>query len=392
MRKGGDPASGGEDGAYPDADGPDIMELAFLERLYRAAGPVASVYLDTTRTTENSAHEIELRWRGQREQLAEKGADEETLKALDSAAGGAKGIPGPQGEALFAARGELLAAYTLSRPPATDRASWWPVADPIELVADLDEGVPYVVVATDRVGADVYAYPAHGDLVGERHFNGATLHINKVPSGGWRQKHQQYHTEEVWFSNAAEVARDVEDAVDMVSASLVFIGGDERARGKLQEHLSERTKELVIELDRGGRGDHDAMEELRRAVDDGLRETAEALRSGRVLDFISDVNREGRAVEGLGDTVSALRLGQVDRLLLNEDRRGEPLLWASRTDPLELAQDRYELTDPTEAIEAPASALMLRAAQSTDSAFTLLPGSDEAEDSTGALLRFSLSP
>ncbi|GAB3440033.1 hypothetical protein GCM10027570_05050 [Streptomonospora sediminis] len=365
------------------------MDLKFLEPLYRAAGPVASVYMDTTRATENAAHEIGLRWRGLREELAESGADEATLKALDSAAGGVTGIPGPQGEALFAADGELIAAYTLSRTPPQDRAALLPVPDPVELVSELDDGLPYVVVALDREGADVYAYPAYGDLTEERHTSGANLHINKVPSGGWRQKHQQRHTEEVWFANAAEVADDVEEAIKSVQAAAVFVGGDERAAGKLREHLGERTTEMLIELSGGGRGDPDALADLRKSVEEGLRRTAVALRSGLMEDFAQDLNREGRAVEGLTATCEALRSGQVSRLLLAGERSSEPVLWASASDPLEVADDRGRLTDPGEAFEAPAGSLLLRAAQATSAAFTKLPSPSDARDGVGAFLRFS---
>jgi hypothetical protein len=368
------------------------MDLRFLEPLYRAAGPVATVYLDTTRTSENAAHEIGLRWRALRERLADLGADEATLAALDGAAGGAKGVPGPQGEALFAAGGRLLAAYTLSRPPQADRAAWLPVPDPLDLVADLDDGVPYVVVAADREGADVAAYPAHGGPVEERQYNGATLHISKVASGGWRHKHYQRRAEEVWSENAAHTAKEIEEAVAAVDAGVVFVGGDERAIGKLREHLSTRTGELVVELASGGRGGSDAMADLRSAVDDGLRETAVALRSGTVLDFTEDLNREGRAVQGVDATAEALRSGQVERLLLAAGGGdAEPTLWASATDPLEVARERTSLTEPAEAFEAPAGALLLRAAQATGASFTRLDGRGDAQDGVGAVLRFTLA-
>ncbi|MUL40437.1 hypothetical protein FZ103_04455 [Streptomonospora sp. PA3] len=348
--------------------------------------------MDTTRTSENAAHEIDLRWRGLRDELARNGADEATLKALDSAAGGVNGIPGPQGEALFAAGGELIAAYTLSGPPPRDRASVLPVPDPVELVCDLDDGLPYVVVAVDREGADVYAYPAYGNLSEERHTSGATLHINKVPSGGWRQKHHQRHTEEVWFANAAEVAQDVEEAVKNVQAAAVFVGGDERALGKVRQHLSHRTGEMLIEISGGSRADPDAIAELRKSVEEGLRRTAVALRSGLMEDFRQDLNREGRAVQGLYATCDALRSGQVERLLMAGDRSNEPTLWASSSDPLEVAEDRARMTDPAEAFEAPASSLLLRAAQATSASFTRLPEPGDAQEGVGAFLRFSAAP
>ncbi|MDT0305140.1 baeRF2 domain-containing protein [Streptomonospora wellingtoniae] len=365
------------------------MDLRFLEPLYRASGPVASVYLDTTRTAEDAAHRIAPRWRGLRKELAESGADEATLEALDSAAGGIDGIPGPQGEALFASGGELIAAYTLSVPPSRDRAALMPVPEPVELVCDLDDGLPYVVVAVDREGADIYAYPAYGDLSEERHTSGATLHINKVPHGGWRQKHRRRHTEEVWFANAAQVASDIEEAVKRVQAAAVFVGGDERALGKLRQYLGHRTAEMLIEISGGGRGDPDAIAELRKSVEEGLRRTAVALRSGLMEDFRQDLGRDGRAVQGMSATCEALRSGRVGRLMISDDRTGERNLWASATDPLELSDDRARLTDPAEAFEAPAGSLLLRAAQATSASFSRLPDEGDAQDGVGAFLRLT---
>ncbi|MFC3998309.1 hypothetical protein ACFOVU_20455 [Nocardiopsis sediminis] len=365
------------------------MELGFLEPLYRATGPVATVYLDTTRGASDAPHAISLRWRALREGLKDRGADEATLRALDGAVGGAAGVPGPQGEALFAAGGELVAAYTLSKPPAQDRASWWPVADPIELVADLDDALAYVFVAAGRSGADIHAYPEHGGPAQERHFNGATLHISRVRGGGRRQRRHRRRAEGVWSDDAAATAREVEKAVDEVGAGVVFLGGDERAAGLLRDHLSERTRRVLVEVRAGGRGGPGAMAELRSVVEQGLRETAVALRAGVVLDFLGDLEHPGLAVQGFADTAAALRSGGVGRLLLSADRRDEPTLWASTSDPLELARTRAELTEPEEALEAPASALLLRAAQATRSAFTLLPEQGDADNGAGALLRFS---
>ncbi|MFC4565075.1 hypothetical protein ACFO4E_24735 [Nocardiopsis mangrovi] len=379
---------GGEPGR-PTRAGPHAMELGFLEPLYRAADPVATVYLDTTRGSADATHGIGRRWRALRAGLEGHGADEATLRALDGAVGGATGVPGPQGEALFASGGELIAAYTLSRPPAEDRASWWPVADPIELVADLDDTLAYVFVAADRSGADIHAYPENGGPSGERHFNGATLHISKVRGGGRRHEYDRRGTEGVWSDDAAQTVREVERAVDEIGAGVVFLGGDERAAGMIRDRFSERTRRILVEVRAGGRGDRGAMVELRSAVEQGLRETAVALRAGVVLDFLGDLEHPGLAVQGFADTAAALRSGGVGRLLLSAGRRDEPTLWASTSDPLELARTRAELTEPGEALEAPASALLLRAAQATRSAFTLLPESADATNGAGALLRFS---
>src|SRR5690625_3709746 len=366
------------------------MNLRFLQPLYQAAGPVATVYMDTSRAGEDSAHRIAQRWRCLREELSESGADKNTLEALDSAAGGLAGIPGPQGEALFASSGKLIAAYTLSQPPSQNHAELLPVPDPVDLVGDLDDGLPYVVVAVDREGADVYAYPSHGDLSTLRHSGGSVQHAGNVPAVGWqRQHHRRHHAEELSFANAAEVARGVEEAVTAVQATAVFVGGNDGAFDRLGEHMSDHTAEMLIPVSDGDRSDPGAIAELRRSVEEGLNRTAVALRAGLIEDFGREVERGGRAVQGFGPTCEALRSGRVRRLLLAGDRDHEPDLWASSSDPLEVAEDRGRLTDPAEGFCAPAGSLLLRAAQAGNSSFTRLPSRDDARQGVGAFTRFS---
>lgn len=371
------------------------MDLGFLEPLYRKAGPVASAYLDSTRVVEDADKQIELRWRELRESLAEQGADEPTLKALDQVAGGVAGLPGPQGEALFATGGELLGAYTLSRPPVRNRATFSALPDVRELAADRESGMPYVVVATDRVGADVYAYTAHGGTPTERSFNGATLHIQKVRGGGYAHKQYQRTSEELWSANAAAVAEDVEAAIDDVGAVAVFVGGDERAIGKLRDHLGTRANGLLVEVSGGSRADTSALAALRDSVDSALRQTAAARHEEVIGEFDAEVQRQGRAVEGTGRTVEALRAGQVGTLLLADPGGQRAVLWTAPGDPMESATDRGRLADPEQAVSAPVDAVLLRAAHATDASFATLSEGDIARIATapsvGALLRYTLA-
>lgn len=79
------------------------MNLDYLSPLDVEPGPVASLYLDTTRRSPDAGRALDLRYRELRAELADQGADAPTLA----------------------------------------------------------EAVPYVVVA-DRVGADITAYGPHG--------------------------------------------------------------------------------------------------------------------------------------------------------------------------------------------------------------------------------------
>ncbi|WP_234401804.1 baeRF2 domain-containing protein [Thermobifida halotolerans] len=356
--------------------------------MYETTAPVASVYLDTTRASENADKEIELRWRGLREHLAEQGADEATLSALDAEVGGASGVPGPQGEALFASEGRLLGAFTLSRPPLRDQAAWLPVADTLGLTVDRGRQVPYVVVAADREGADVTAYSvAHHDPESRRSFSGSTLHIQKVRVGGWAHKQYQRRSENLWDANAEEAAKDVEAAVSDVAAEVVFVGGDERAIGKLRDHLSRSVLDILVEQPGGGRYDYAALASLRDSVDQALERAVTRARAEEQAEFTSALGRNEGAVEGVEATTEALRRAQVRVLLLAADLGDEPRIWASRSDPLEVSVDRNRLSAPDSAFQAPASALMLRAATQTDAEFVELSETKAAEG-TGALLRF----
>ncbi|GLU47282.1 Vms1/Ankzf1 family peptidyl-tRNA hydrolase [Nocardiopsis ansamitocini] len=367
------------------------MQLGFLRSLYAVPGPVASVFLDTTRTSENSDKEIELRWRGLREHLAEQGADDDTLSALDRVVGGASGVPGPQGEALFAAEGQVLATYTLTSPPPSDRASWLPIPDPSDLVADRALQLPYVVVAADREGADVDAYTLdRHDPVSERSFSGSTLHIQKIRQGGWAHKQYQRRAENLWDTNAEEVAKDVMAAVDEVKAELVFVGGDERAVGKLRNHLSTPVRGIVVDLPGGGRSDHAALARLREAVDEALS-TAVAQGSAQEAENFADALGTGDAVQGRAETAEALRRGQVQTLLLGTGRDMGGTLWTSPTDPMEVSATREQLTDAGTALEVPADTALIRAAALSDAEFLPLASPRGATEGTGALLRFSVT-
>ncbi|XVV05660.1 hypothetical protein ACQPW3_09810 [Actinosynnema sp. CA-248983] len=98
--------------------------MSTLGEVVRERGPFASVYLDASHDTEDAAKALELRWRGLRDDLARQGADEDTLRAMDTAA--LEPAVGKAGRALIAAHGELLLDWALPRPPAADSARWSP--------------------------------------------------------------------------------------------------------------------------------------------------------------------------------------------------------------------------------------------------------------------------
>src|SRR5918912_4201598 len=60
------------------------MGGSFLEQVFSASGPYATVCADVTHTTENADTEVELRVRALAEQLTEQGAPEDVVEAVRS--------------------------------------------------------------------------------------------------------------------------------------------------------------------------------------------------------------------------------------------------------------------------------------------------------------------
>ncbi|MFF8556928.1 Vms1/Ankzf1 family peptidyl-tRNA hydrolase [Streptomyces sp. NPDC015501] len=237
------------------------MDLSFLQPLYDTDAPVASVHLDTTRSSHDADKRIELGWRSARGSLAEQGADEEDLRVLDSVVGGVAEVPGPQGEALFASAGRLLGAFTLAEPPAADSARLLPVADPLGLAIDRDHQLPHVVVAVDRAGADVEAYPAAAHEPSfQRTFHGSTLHITRVKAGAEAQASFHRRSVNLWTDNTEQVAQDVRDAAAHVEAAVVLVAGDPKAVGLLRDHFAVRPPLGQLVYIGGGRTEASARE------------------------------------------------------------------------------------------------------------------------------------
>src|SRR3712207_190626 len=135
------------------------MDVSFLEPVFTASGPYATVCADVTHTTENADTEVELRVRGIAEKLTEQGAPEAVVEAvrgrrLEANEGGE--IAPPRGRALLvAADGSVVLDQPLVDSPRQEVAGWSPTPDLLPILRQLPGRVPHIVVVTDRVGADI---------------------------------------------------------------------------------------------------------------------------------------------------------------------------------------------------------------------------------------------
>jgi hypothetical protein len=367
------------------------MNLEFLTPVYGHPGDTASVYLDTTRAHEDAQHQIELRWRAMRDELAGAGADEATLDAIERVAGADRGVPGAHGQAIFASGGRVLLSAELPHPPDQGFARFAPLPHVFPMLTARGDRVPHVVAVVDRLGADVTtvgvdARPDEKQVQGD-----ATYPIRKVHAGGWSEAHFQHAAENSWDQNAKQVAAEVDRAAQAVGAQVVIVAGDVRAKAALVENLGEKLRPLVVEAQSGSRAAGADEEALRQEVLAAVRARAADRVAQAVDDYRREAGQQDRAVDGLVPVVAALRRAQVARLLVRADADLSGPLWFG-ADPLTLASDQDELAAMgvgAEARKDRADAALIRTLTATEGELVIVPANVELRDGVGAVLRFT---
>jgi Bacterial archaeo-eukaryotic release factor family 2 len=371
-----------------------MIRLDTLSELLSTPGPYATAYLDATRSKELGPQEVEGRWRALRAALAEQGADEATLDAMQAAVGGHLDVPGSHGQLLVASGGVLRIDDVLPGPPRRETARWAALPHLMPLVAQLGPLVPHVLVVVDRVGAEVTVHGPDGK--DSASVQGDDSEVHKTGVGGWAQNRYQHRAENLWEANARLVAETVESGVKRVAARLVIVAGDVRARTALVDALGEHSRGLVVQLEHGTRADGGHDEKLTAAVEEAVARVA-AEQDKAVADRFTEA--WGRAESGVGDvlataglaeTVAALRQAQVETLLIVDDPSSDAQAWIG-PDPVHIALTAQELTElgVREPIQDRLDAALVRAAAGTDASIvTLAPGQLDLPDGLGATLRY----
>src|SRR3954468_14084552 len=135
------------------------MDVSFLEPVFAAPGPYATVCADVTHTTENADTELDLRVRAVTERLTEQGTPEAVVEVvrsrlLEGNEGGEAGTL--RGRALVVASdGSVVLDQALVDAPLREIAEWSPSPDLLPILRQLPGRVPHIVVLADRVGADI---------------------------------------------------------------------------------------------------------------------------------------------------------------------------------------------------------------------------------------------
>lgn len=367
--------------------GRGAVEASDLAALAAREGPILSLFLNTEPDVENAAQRSQTRWRTIRGDLAAEGVPGPVLEAIDGL------VPEAhlEGACLgaFADRSGILHVEHGTAVSPNDLAWWEPVPRLLPVVGWRQSEPPYVVVLTDRTGADLFGFArglpdaVRGEVRGEHD------EIRRVGPGGWSQRRYQDRAEDSWKGNAEQVAERVVGLADAIGAELVIVAGDVRAVELLRKALPDRIDAIVhvVEGERPWEGKGDPLpEETRDLVERHVRERGNAL----LARFAEERGQRDHAVEGVARTAAALARAQVAVLLVTEAADDDRQLWFG-PEPTLLAANERDLKEL--GVDSPqqgrAPDVLVRAALGTGAAIRLLEDANDVREGVGALLRWS---
>ncbi|EFL35987.1 conserved hypothetical protein [Streptomyces viridochromogenes DSM 40736] len=365
------------------------MDLAFLHPLYEHSGPWASVYVDTSRHTEDTPHERRLTAQAMARELAAQGADEATCRAVQSAIEDLAHSSEPHGRALFARAGEVVLDPSLTRPPqGGDWAEWAPLPRVTPLLELAGEDPVCVVAYVDRKGADFELRSALG-REDSGSVTGRQWPVHRTSSADWSERHFQLRVENTWEHNAAEIADALAVCQEETRADLLILVGDERERRSVHERLPKRLHDLVVEAPHGS-GSRLLDEDVERARAEHVGRRAEAeLDRFRAARHSDEEGRAG-AVEGVPALIEAAREHRIDELLIRLDGPdAHREVWIGE-DPDQVAVRRTDLKVLGEqnSWSARADDALIRSAVATDAPALAVSQEEVPVGGLGALLRW----
>ncbi len=368
------------------------MDVSFLEPVFAATGPFATVCADVTHTTENADTELDLRVRAIAERLTEQGTPEAVVEAvrnrlLEGNDGGEAGTL--KGRALVvAADGSVVLDQALVDAPLREIAEWTPQPDVLPVLRQLPGRVPHIVVLTDRTGADITYKGMPGQVEEQETVKGDTFQIRKFQGGGWAHHRYQHNAENKWIHNAEEVATQISSMARRLSPRFVLMAGDVRARQILTDRASDLWSDLIVSMDEGGRAAGADREPVDRRADELVAEH-EARACAEVLEQIQAAGAHGLSATGKEAVVEALRKGQVETLVLADDPGEDTLLVGNG--PLELGVNQNDMDAlGIHGEVVPADRALLAAAVASSAGVVVVPRSAMPEEApVAAVLRYT---
>ncbi|MHC9296004.1 hypothetical protein ACRCUN_26375 [Mycobacterium sp. LTG2003] len=292
------------------------MHSEHFQTLLTATGPYGSIYFDDSHDTEDAAAQIDLKWRGMREELARQGAGAELIDRLAEALTARPAAVGRGGRVVVANADGVLIDEQVSRADGAPvvRVSELPYILPV--LAHGVEQPSYLVAVVDHAGADI---ELHRDGTVTSHtVDGESYPVHKA-SGAETPGYgdPQPRTEESRAKNIRAVAGRVTALVDEETPELVFVVGEVQSRSDLTAALPDRVTERLVQLQVGARHSGFDRQQLHDAIGEHLRQRHVAAINTVAQRFSAELGRHsGMATEGLNGVCAALREGAVETLIV----------------------------------------------------------------------------
>ncbi|WP_030690429.1 hypothetical protein [Streptomyces globisporus] len=380
------------------------MDLDFLKPLLERPGPWASVFVETSRATEDAAQIQKLRDRAVARQLVDDGADPATVRAVaerlrDEPVSGA-----PPGRALFAEAGEIVLDLPLTTPPPGVEATWSSLPHIAPLLHLRSDEPACQVALIDRTGADLELRSPLG-----------MEDMGRAEGKTWQGRgHRSLPADRYEWHYNNKVENAWEETADLIAAELVrrcpqhgtllVLAGDARERKAVRDRLPPQLRSNAVEVEHGSRAPGASTETLDREIEDARSRYARERIRSTLDDFRRARGRPGEhragtvdgapgpAAEGVPAVLEAVREHRVATLLLGLDAADAGrMIWVG-PGPYDIALGRTEAKNwgigrPK---EARADDALLRACVAADSEVVVVP--EEAPGPAGglgAVLRWS---
>jgi hypothetical protein len=311
---------------------------------------------------------VALRWRAARQELAEAGAGEDTLDAIEAVVTDpARAAPG---RAAFARQGAVLLTAPLGSAPRRQISRVSELPHLMPLLAQRPPAAPHLQVAASRAGGEIVAVDGEGEAVQDEQVSRRNWPLHKTSAGGWRQDHNQNYVEAAWEDNAKELAASVVEASERIRAGHIVIAGDVRARALVLEHLPPALQSQTVQVEEEVPADSPVMTE---AAEHAAAARAESESRARFAEWQTR-RAHGGAVEGLADTLAALREARVADLFVADRPTSTATVWIgpAGTD-LAVSEEKLREWGVAAPVTERADAAIVRAVVATDAELHFLP-------------------
>ncbi|MET9438931.1 hypothetical protein [Streptomyces sp. NPDC006551] len=381
------------------------MELGFLKPLFDRPGPWASVYVETTRTTEDAAKLQQLRNRSVAGRLVDEGAAPATVRAVMDRLAREPVSGTPPGRALFATGDEVVLDLALAQAPPTEDVTWSTLPHVAPLVVLRGEELTCLVAYIDRTGADLELRQAHRrESVGQaqgKEWRGRGHRSIPADRYEW---HYRNKVEKTWDETADVIASELVRQWPENDPALLVLTGDSRERRAVYSRLPQHIQAVAVEAGSGSRqaGSSTTVldEQIEEACDRYERERLQSAldrfrigrgRPGEHRTSTVDTG-PGQAAEGIPAVVDAARKHQVATLLIdrNASDAGRQVWIGPGPDDVAVQRGDARAVGVAEPEQARADDALLRAAVAADCEVLVVPeGMGGPAGGLGAVLRWS---